>query len=207
MIRAASCFSQVLPLVNRSDSERAVGRHGAETGVTAHENGPHLLGRVVVWDAQNARKIVLLSNTSHIAASTVAASCRDRWRIELFFKALKHNFQGQSLHGHERERRQAADLDSTDRDVVAEVHAVEILVAALAVEPGGDGAIQSFDVPRPVGMARRAVPDARGGAAARTGPPLRSETWTASNGTSPGPAPKPVSNALKPPFYRPKDRE
>ena len=62
----------------------------------------------------------------------------------------------------------------------------------------GDGAIQPLAVPRPVGVARRAVPDARGGAVAPTRPSLRSETWTAANGTFPGPAPKPVSNALKP---------
>ena len=59
------------------------------TGVGAEKKCPHLLRRVVVWDEENAREIVLLTNIFHLAASTVAAIYKERWQIELFFKALK----------------------------------------------------------------------------------------------------------------------
>ena len=46
------------------------------------------------------REIVLLTNLFHLAASTVAGIYKERWQIELFFKALKQNLQGQDLCGH-----------------------------------------------------------------------------------------------------------
>ncbi len=59
------------------------------TGVGAEQKCPHLLRQIVVWDEENAREIVLLTNIFHLAASTVAAIYKERWQIELFFKALK----------------------------------------------------------------------------------------------------------------------
>jgi hypothetical protein len=52
-----------------------------------------LLRRVVVWDAVGQRTIVLLTNHFKLAASTIAAIYKQRWQIELFFKALKQNFK------------------------------------------------------------------------------------------------------------------
>lgn len=52
-----------------------------------------LLRRVVVWDPAGRRQIVLLTNNLKLAASTIAAIYRQRWQIELFFKALKQNFK------------------------------------------------------------------------------------------------------------------
>jgi len=59
------------------------------TGVNAEEKCPHPLRRIVVWDEENRREIVLLTNILHFAASTVARIYKERWQIELFFKALK----------------------------------------------------------------------------------------------------------------------
>jgi len=59
------------------------------TGAGAPEKCPHLLRRIVVWDEENGREIVLLTNLFHLAARTVAAIYKERWQIELFFKALK----------------------------------------------------------------------------------------------------------------------
>lgn len=53
----------------------------------------HRLRRVVVWDAANSRSIVLLSNHLDFGATTLAAIYKDRWQIELFFKALKQNLR------------------------------------------------------------------------------------------------------------------
>jgi len=63
------------------------------TGALAKEKCPHLLRRIVVWDKENEREIVLLTNIAHLAASTVAGIYKERWQIELFFKALKQNLK------------------------------------------------------------------------------------------------------------------
>jgi IS4 transposase len=39
---------------------------------------------VVVWDAENEREIVLLTNLLAFGATTIAAIYKDRWEIELF---------------------------------------------------------------------------------------------------------------------------
>lgn len=51
------------------------------------------LRRVVVWNAEQEREYVFLTNLTHLAASTVAAIYKERWQIELFFKALKHHLK------------------------------------------------------------------------------------------------------------------
>jgi IS4 transposase len=63
------------------------------TGVKASEKCPHLLRRVVVWDSENDREIVLLTNHLEFGATTIADIYKDRWQIELFFKALKQNLK------------------------------------------------------------------------------------------------------------------
>jgi Transposase DDE domain len=52
-----------------------------------------LFRRVVVWDEAGQREIVLLTNNLKLVASTIAAIYRSRWKIELFFKALKQNLK------------------------------------------------------------------------------------------------------------------
>jgi len=54
---------------------------------------PQLLRRVVVWDDEHEREIVLLSNHLDFGATTISAIYRERWQIELFFKALKQNLK------------------------------------------------------------------------------------------------------------------
>jgi hypothetical protein len=56
-------------------------------------NPERILRRVVVWDELNQREIVLLTNNFPLAASTIAAIYKERWQIELFFKALKQNLK------------------------------------------------------------------------------------------------------------------
>jgi len=69
------------------------------TGVRAEGKCPHLLRRIVVWDEDNGREIVLLTNLFHFAASTVAAIYKERWQIELFFKALKQHLKVKTFVG------------------------------------------------------------------------------------------------------------
>jgi hypothetical protein len=61
------------------------------TGAQARTDCPCLLRRVAVWDADNEREIVLLTNLLEFGATTIAAIYKERWQIELFFKALKQN--------------------------------------------------------------------------------------------------------------------
>ena len=72
------------------------------TGAQAAKNCPHLLRRVVVWDPVNEREIVLLTNLLHFGPTTIAAIYKDRWEIELFFKALKQNLKVKSFVGTSR---------------------------------------------------------------------------------------------------------
>jgi IS4 transposase len=51
------------------------------------------LRRIEVWDETQQRTLVFLTNHPHFAASTIAAIYRQRWQIELFFKALKQNLR------------------------------------------------------------------------------------------------------------------
>jgi hypothetical protein len=51
------------------------------------------LRRIEVWDEEQQRGVVFLTNHRGFAASTIAAIYRQRWQIELFFKALKQNLR------------------------------------------------------------------------------------------------------------------
>jgi len=63
------------------------------TGYYAQQDFPERLRRIVVWDEENQREIVLLTNHLNFAASTIARIYKERWQIELFFKALKQNLK------------------------------------------------------------------------------------------------------------------
>lgn len=60
---------------------------------------PHPLRRVVVWDPVKQREIVLLTNHRTFGATTISAIYKDRWQIELFFKALKQNLKVKTFVG------------------------------------------------------------------------------------------------------------
>ena len=57
-------------------------------GYYAQKNCPHILRRVVVWDKENEREVVFITNHLKFGTNTIAAIYKDRWQIELFFKAL-----------------------------------------------------------------------------------------------------------------------
>lgn len=63
------------------------------TGYDAQKNCPHILRRIVIWDERNEREIVLLTNHLKFGPTTISAIYKDRWQIELFFKALKQNLK------------------------------------------------------------------------------------------------------------------
>jgi len=57
------------------------------------------LRQVVIWDAAQERPLTFLTNIMHLAASTVAAIYKERWQIELLFKALKQHLKIKTLVG------------------------------------------------------------------------------------------------------------
>jgi len=51
------------------------------------------LRQVIIWDEQQQRRLTFLTNLMQLAASTVAAIYKERWQIELLFKALKQHLR------------------------------------------------------------------------------------------------------------------
>ena len=66
-------------------------------GHYARKKCPHVLRRVIVWDEKNKRQIVLLTNHPDFGSTTISAIYKDRWQIELFFKALKQHLKVKTL--------------------------------------------------------------------------------------------------------------
>jgi len=64
-----------------SDQVVLLGHRNYRTGVPVR--------RVVVRDPESGKELVFLTNHMTFAASTIARIYRDRWQIEVFFKALK----------------------------------------------------------------------------------------------------------------------
>jgi IS4 transposase len=69
------------------------------TGARAEKKCPQLLRRIVVWDEENERELVLLTNDQKFGATTIASIYKERGEIELFFKALKQNLKVKSFVG------------------------------------------------------------------------------------------------------------
>jgi hypothetical protein len=69
------------------------------TSKKARQTFKHSLRRIVVWDEAQEREIVLLTNHFDFGATTLSKIYKDRWEIELFFKALKQNLKIKSFVG------------------------------------------------------------------------------------------------------------
>ena len=105
---SAILFSQLLHVFPRSrfdtlaraDSLREICTGLACSWANRHIWGcPCALRRVVVWDEEKQREIVLLTNHPDFWATTIAAIYKDRWEIALFFKALKQNLKVKAFVG------------------------------------------------------------------------------------------------------------
>ena len=59
----------------------------------AREKCPYPLRRIEVFDPDKKQVLVFLTNNLDLGASTIASIYKDRWQIELFFKALKQNLK------------------------------------------------------------------------------------------------------------------
>jgi len=66
----------------RSDQVVSLFRH-------ARQQKDLFFRRITVWDEENERELVFLTNHLTWAASTIATVYKDRWQVELFFRSLK----------------------------------------------------------------------------------------------------------------------
>jgi len=83
-------------LERRPVPEPSAVRHDEIIFLYKAARGGHLnlfLRRIEVWDEEQKGVLVFLTNHRGFAASTIAAIYRQRWQIELFFKALKQNLR------------------------------------------------------------------------------------------------------------------
>jgi len=58
-------------------------------GIKAIEKCPHPLRRIEAYDQETGEVFVFLTNNLELGATTIVAIYKDRWQIEIFFKALK----------------------------------------------------------------------------------------------------------------------
>ena len=61
-----------------------------------------ILRKIIVRDPETKKQIVILTNNLHWSAATVADVYKDRWQIELFFKALKQNLKIKRFYGNSK---------------------------------------------------------------------------------------------------------
>ena len=54
---------------------------------------PYILRHVMYYDRKNKEWLDFLTNNLELGASTIAAIYKERWQIELFFKAIKQNLK------------------------------------------------------------------------------------------------------------------
>ncbi len=59
----------------------------------AEKRGAPKLRRVGFIDKQSGKRYVFLTNNFTLSAATIAAIYKDRWQVELFFKAIKQNLK------------------------------------------------------------------------------------------------------------------
>jgi len=59
----------------------------------AREKCPYPLRRIELFDPGKKEVLVFLTNNLDLGATTIASIYKDRWQIELFFKALKQNLK------------------------------------------------------------------------------------------------------------------
>ena len=62
-------------------------------GPKAIKKCPYPLRRIEVYDPETEEVLVFLTNNLRLGATTIAAIYKERWQIEIFFKALKQNLK------------------------------------------------------------------------------------------------------------------
>lgn len=69
------------------------------SGFKAKKDCPHTLRKIVSYDPETKKTITILTNQLEWSALTIAAIYKDRWQVELFFKAIKQNLKIKRFYG------------------------------------------------------------------------------------------------------------
>jgi hypothetical protein len=87
----------------RSRVDRATGLRSDQTIVLAGPKSsrlyPDALRRVALYDIDNTRRFVFLTNNFALPALTIAQLYRCRWQVELFFKWIKQHLRIKAFYG------------------------------------------------------------------------------------------------------------
>jgi hypothetical protein len=62
-------------------------------GFYSKKKCPHYLRMVEIWDPEKEQVLQFVTNNMHLSATTIGEIYKERWQIELFFKALKQNLR------------------------------------------------------------------------------------------------------------------
>jgi hypothetical protein len=62
-------------------------------GLGAIEKCPYPLRRIEAYDPETEKVLVFLTNQLELGSTTISAIYKDRWQMEIFFKALKQNLK------------------------------------------------------------------------------------------------------------------
>ncbi len=62
-------------------------------GFYSKQKCPYYLRLVEIWNPEKEETLTFVTNNLKLAAATIAAIYKDRWQIELFFKAIKQNLR------------------------------------------------------------------------------------------------------------------
>ena len=127
------------------------------TGTGAQETCPHLLRRLEAVRGDTGDRLVFLTNHHGLGARTIAAIDKDRWQIELFFKALKQNLKIKPFVGTSVNAVEDSDVDRIDLDAVAALSATVLPFRLERGESCGAAAHASLYPSRSDGLARRTV--------------------------------------------------
>jgi hypothetical protein len=125
------------------------------TGVAAATHCPHPLRRVEVDDPDKHGTLVFLTNHLDFGATTIAAIYKDRWQVELFFKALKQNLKIKTFVG-TSQCPEGPSLDGADRHPAPQVPPVAVPLRVVAGELGRPAADEPLHASGAVGVARSA---------------------------------------------------
>jgi len=72
---------------------------GRLTDLKAQKHCSCRFRRIEVFDKEKGETIVLLTNYLEFGATTISATYKDRWQIEIFFKILKQNLRVKTFVG------------------------------------------------------------------------------------------------------------
>jgi hypothetical protein len=142
-----------IPLQGRVERDQVI----RLTGAAAAEKCPHALRRVEVYDPEKDETLVFLTNHLTFGATTIAAIYKDRWQIELFFKALKQNLKIKTFVGTSANALKVQVWTALIALLLLKYLQLRSRFGWVALEPRGAAADEPLHASRSLGVARSAI--------------------------------------------------